>query len=117
MKVIKTKELGFDPCSLNYFSNGEYLAVGGSDKKATMWSREGALLGTIAEQKSWIWSARVRPRNNQIFVVTNDGNFAMYDIKFNMVHGLYQVSVTAKNEGPICIQRYDDECDYPALSD
>ncbi len=27
------RDLGFDPCSIGYFSNGEYLVIGGSDKK------------------------------------------------------------------------------------
>ena len=29
----KDRHLGFDPCSVSHFSNGEYLVVGGSDKK------------------------------------------------------------------------------------
>jgi intraflagellar transport protein 122 len=32
-QVTKDKELGFDPCTISYFSNGEYLVIGGSDRK------------------------------------------------------------------------------------
>lgn len=28
----KDKSLGFDPLSISYFSNGEYLAISGTDK-------------------------------------------------------------------------------------
>ena len=29
----KERDLGFDPCSLTYYVNGEYLLIGGSGKK------------------------------------------------------------------------------------
>lgn len=41
--------LDFDPCTLAYFSNGEYLCVGGSDRKVALWTREGVRLNVIAE--------------------------------------------------------------------
>lgn len=32
-KVGKDRHLGYDPCCLSFFSKGEYLVIGGSDKK------------------------------------------------------------------------------------
>ncbi|CAN0427206.1 unnamed protein product, partial [Discosporangium mesarthrocarpum] len=32
----KDRQLTFNPCSLSYISRGSYLAVGGSDRKATL---------------------------------------------------------------------------------
>ena len=32
-QVGKDRHLGYDPCCLNFFSKGEYLVIGGSDKK------------------------------------------------------------------------------------
>ena len=31
------------------------MAIGGSDKKVTLWNRDGVLLGTIGEVKDWVW--------------------------------------------------------------
>lgn len=33
VQIGKDKELGYDPCTLSFFSNGEYLCMGGSDRK------------------------------------------------------------------------------------
>ncbi|KAK2571545.1 Intraflagellar transport protein 122-like protein [Acropora cervicornis] len=41
--VGKDRHLGYDPCCLSFFSKGEYLVIGGSDKKAL-----GCQDGTIA---------------------------------------------------------------------
>ncbi len=32
-QVGKDRELGYDPCTISYFSNGEYIVIGGSDRK------------------------------------------------------------------------------------
>ena len=32
----RDKQLGHDPCCVSHFSNGEYICVGGSDRKATL---------------------------------------------------------------------------------
>jgi intraflagellar transport protein 122 len=32
-QISKDRDLDFDPCSIAYFSNGEYLVIGGSDRK------------------------------------------------------------------------------------
>ncbi len=34
MQKAKDRELGFDPCCVSYFSNGEYLVVSGTDRRA-----------------------------------------------------------------------------------
>ena len=36
LKVGKDRYLGYDPCCLSYFSKGEYLIIGGSDKKVSL---------------------------------------------------------------------------------
>ena len=49
------KKLGFDPCCVRHFSNGEYICVGGSDKKASLFTKDGVRLTAIAERDDWIW--------------------------------------------------------------
>jgi len=82
--------LDFDPCSIDFFSNGDYFVLGGSGKKVQLWSREGIFLGDLGEREDWIWSIAVRPRQNNVVVGCNDGTVMMYQVVFSTVHGLYQ---------------------------
>mgnify|MGYP000585963297 FL=1 len=84
------KELGFDPCCMNFFGNGEFLVIGGSDKKVTLWTKDGVKLGVIGEGKDWFWSCKVRPKHNCVAVGSNEGTISMYQLSFNIVHGLYK---------------------------
>lgn len=86
----KDRRLDFDPCTLSYFSNGEYLVVGGSDKAATLMTKEGIKLTTIAEREDWVWCAKPRPKQNYVAVGCNSGTIAVYQLIFSTVHGLYQ---------------------------
>lgn len=67
--------LGFDPCCVSYFSKGEYLLVGGSNKACLLYTREGVKLGTIGEQSSWVWCCAARPDSN--FVVRDVEEFVI----------------------------------------
>ena len=89
-QIGKDKDLGYDPCTLSYFSNGEYLTVGGTDRKVALCTKEGTRLTTIAERDNWVWCARPRPKQNFIAVGCEDGSIAMYQLIFSTVHGLYQ---------------------------
>jgi len=82
--------LDFDPCSIDFFSNGDYFVLGGSGKKVQLWSREGVFLGDLGEREDWIWSVAVRPKQNNVVVGCNDGTVMMYQVVFSTVHGLYQ---------------------------
>ena len=77
------------PCSISSFSDGEFIIVAGSDKKATLMTRDGVKLNTVAEAKDWVWNAAVRPRSSSVAVVTNGGTIALHNITFSTVHGLY----------------------------
>eukprot|EP01064_Diplonema_japonicum_P000248 TRINITY_DN10184_c2_g1_i1.p1 TRINITY_DN10184_c2_g1~~TRINITY_DN10184_c2_g1_i1.p1 ORF type:complete len:1221 (+),score=188.38 TRINITY_DN10184_c2_g1_i1:64-3726(+) len=89
-QIGRDRHLGFDPCCVSYFSNGEYLLIGGSDKKVSLWTKEGVRLSTITEVDDWVWSVKQRPKLNFIAMGTNDGLIAMYQLVFSTVHGLYQ---------------------------
>jgi intraflagellar transport protein 122 len=86
----KDRKLDFDPCSLGYCGDGEYLVLGGSDHKATLWTKEGVRLNTVSEQKDWVWAVAPRPKTNDIAVGTNDGEIAVVSMIFNTVHGLHK---------------------------
>jgi intraflagellar transport protein 122 len=85
----KDKELGFDPASLGYFANGEYLVVGGSDGKVVMFTSEGVRLQSVVERPDWMWACKVRPTGNFIGWGCNDGSLGVSQVLFSTVHGLY----------------------------
>jgi intraflagellar transport protein 122 len=89
-QVGSDKDLGFDPCSIAFYPTGEYMAIGGSDKKMTLWNKDGVLLGTVAEFNQWIWATAVNPVSKNVFAGTNNGLMSVHNIEFMTVHGLYQ---------------------------
>lgn len=66
-QIGKDKFLTFDPCCISYFPKGEYIVFAGSDKQASLYTKDGVRLGTIGEQNSWVWTCHVKPDSN--FVV------------------------------------------------
>lgn len=65
------------------------MAISGSDKKITLWNKEGVLIGTIGEMKSWCWGVTCKPNDKMIFGADNNGQITMFKTEFNTVHGLY----------------------------
>eukprot|EP00761_Pharyngomonas_kirbyi_P010486 gb/GECH01010506.1/.p1 GENE.gb/GECH01010506.1/~~gb/GECH01010506.1/.p1 ORF type:complete len:1200 (+),score=262.07 gb/GECH01010506.1/:1-3600(+) len=86
----RDKYLHFDPCFVEYFNNGEYICVGGSDKKVTLWTKHGIKLTTAATRDKWLWCAKQRPDHNFVAAGTNEGQVSMHKLYFSTVHGLYQ---------------------------
>ena len=56
--------LGYDPCFVSWFSKGEFVLAGGSNKQCNIYSRDGVQLGVVGELPSWVFSAEVRPDAN-----------------------------------------------------
>jgi len=86
----RDRQLGHDPCCVSHFGNGEYICLGGSDRKATLWTKEGVRLSTMAEREEWLWTVVPRPNANFVAVGCNDGTITMYSLVFSTVHGLYR---------------------------
>ena len=86
---LSSKNLGYNPCDLNFTKDGEYFVIGGSNRKVTLMTAKGISLGEVAERESWVWSCTPRPGKNFVAVGANDGNISMYQQIFNTVHGLY----------------------------
>ncbi|XP_060691773.1 intraflagellar transport protein 122 homolog [Hemiscyllium ocellatum] len=89
-QIGKDRALNFDPCCVSYFSKGEYIVMGGSDKQVSLYTKDGVRLGSIGEQQSWVWTCRVKPDSNYVVVGCQDGTIAFYQIIFSTVHGLYK---------------------------
>ncbi|XP_063076713.1 intraflagellar transport protein 122 homolog isoform X2 [Engraulis encrasicolus] len=89
-QIGKDRQLNYDPCCVSYFSKGEYIVMGGSDKQASLYTKDGVRLGPISEQNSWVWTCRVKPDSNYVVVGCQDGTIAFFQLIFSTVHGLYK---------------------------
>ncbi|XP_068600570.1 intraflagellar transport protein 122 homolog [Brachionichthys hirsutus] len=89
-QIGKDRNLTYDPCCVSYFSKGEYIVMGGSDKQASLYTKDGVRLGTIGEQNAWVWTCRVKPDSNFVVLGCQDGTLACYQLIFSTVHGLYK---------------------------
>jgi intraflagellar transport protein 122 len=90
VQLGKDREIKHDPCSLSYFGDGEYILLGGSDKKVSMFTKEGVFLAVVAERDDWVWSVKARPKQKFLAVGCNDGTIATFQTLFSTVHGLFQ---------------------------
>ncbi|XP_074769941.1 intraflagellar transport protein 122 homolog isoform X3 [Athene noctua] len=89
-QVGKDRLLNFDPCCVSYFTKGEYILLGGSDKQVSLFTKDGVRLGTIGEQSSWVWTCKVKPDSNYVVIGCQDGTISFYQLIFSTVHGLYK---------------------------
>ena len=51
-QVSKERALGFDPCCVSFFSKGEYLLLGGSNKASMLYTKDGVKLGKLGS-RNW----------------------------------------------------------------
>ncbi|XP_054834278.1 intraflagellar transport protein 122 homolog [Eublepharis macularius] len=89
-QIGKDRVLNFDPCCVSYFSKGEYILLGGSDKQVSLYTKDGVRLGTIGEQSTWVWTCKAKPDSNYVAVGSQDGTISFYQLIFSTVHGLYK---------------------------
>ena len=82
------------------------MALGGSDKKVTLWNKDGVHLGTLAQMQDWVWSVSVCPSNegtvhtaggmqiagnkSRIFSGANNGAISSTSLEVSQINGLYQ---------------------------
>lgn len=85
----KDKNLGYDPCAISHFGSGEYVIMGGSNKQVQLWTADGTQMGSICQKEGWIWSCKAKPNQPYVAVGSADGTITMYQIAFDIVHGLY----------------------------
>ena len=88
-QIGNDKKVGFDPWSISYFSNGQYLVIGGTNKKLTLWNKEGVKLGEIRKMNDWIFSCACMLDKNKVLGSTNQGELVVYDVDFLSVHDMY----------------------------
>ncbi len=70
------KKLSFDPLHIDFHSGGEFYVLSGTNKKASLYTREGGFLIDICEKNDWIWCAKLRSKEMFVSVSTNDGDIS-----------------------------------------
>ena len=88
-RVGSAQRLGYDPCDVSFFGEGDCVVVGGANREARLATVAGVHLGVVCEKKSWVWCARQRPGANAVAVGCEDGSVSMHTLSFGTVHGLY----------------------------
>lgn len=89
-QVGRERGLGFDPLRVSYLSNGEYILICGTNKKCSLYTKEGVFVGHISEQESWVWCCSTKEDSTHVAVGSQDGIAAYYEVGFSTVHGLYR---------------------------
>ncbi|KAK7247740.1 intraflagellar transport-like protein [Aureococcus anophagefferens] len=87
-QYLKERRVHFYPCSLGYFTGGQYMVIGGSDKRASLCTREAVRLKNICELDEWVWSLAVRPRQPAVAVGSYGGAISMWTVEFDAVYAL-----------------------------
>ena len=101
---LKARKLHFYPVSLSFFSDGEFMVIGGSDKRATLCTREAVRLCCITEAPEWVWSVKAQPYPVVVgpdhlkrahlapLVATGcyGGSLRVSSLNFGLVHSLYK---------------------------
>ncbi|GAB1599701.1 intraflagellar transport protein 122 homolog [Argonauta hians] len=84
-------KLGYDPCFIRWFHNGEYIIAGGSDKQCHLYSKVGLKLDTIGnEEKSWVTCSAVLGNTDTVVTGTEGGMIHYYHVSMSTIHGLYK---------------------------
>ena len=93
-KVQHEKKLHYYPTSISYTFNqalkSSYLIVTGSNKKALVYSREGAKLMEVCEKDTWVWCADGNGELDTVAIGDQQGSIDYVKVNFDKVHSLYK---------------------------
>lgn len=86
----KSRKLGFNPCSISYLNEGTYIAIGGSNRRATFYTKDGVRLSTVCETKAWVWAVSGRSGHDELAVGCDDGAILVQKLQFRTVTAMYE---------------------------
>jgi len=94
-KAHTERSLKFYPTSItlagnNAASKSHYLILSGSDRKVSLYSKEGIRLADLVTKESWVWGAAYQPAYERILLGSNTGKIDVLQLKFETVHSLYR---------------------------
>uniref|UniRef100_T1G248 Intraflagellar transport protein 122 homolog n=1 Tax=Helobdella robusta TaxID=6412 RepID=T1G248_HELRO len=96
--LYKERDLGFDACFISWYgARGEFILIGGSNRKVNLYSKEGHFLTMIVEKQSWIWSAKKSPNSEFLALCGQDGCLSLQNLQIAQVHNYYRDRYTYRD--------------------
>lgn len=93
-KAQTERSLRYYPCSLSLAGGGgtksHFMVIAGSNKKVTLYSKEGIRLTELAVKDSWVWSAACQPGSDKVVLGTDTGAIDVLHMRFDAVHALFK---------------------------
>ncbi|KAJ1434177.1 hypothetical protein B484DRAFT_394171 [Ochromonadaceae sp. CCMP2298] len=93
-KLMTEKQLKYYPCSVTYAGNpltkSSYLLISGSNRKVTLYSREGARLSEVCLKDSWIWACAAHGESDLLAMGSHTGGIDVMKMNFDSVHALFK---------------------------
>ncbi|CAM9229049.1 unnamed protein product [Ascophyllum nodosum] len=103
--------------SISYLNGGSYIAIGGSNRKANLCTKEGVLLSTVCEANAWVWAVSGRPGHDELAVGCDDGAIQVYKLQFRNVTAIYEERYAYReNMSDVIVQHLlsEQKAKYPA---
>ncbi len=91
-KLHSEKTLKSYPCSISlagpHGNKFNYLIVSGSDKKVSIYSRDGVKLSDLHTSDSWVWSNACHAGLEKVFSGSDSGEICAMQMSFDAIHAL-----------------------------
>jgi intraflagellar transport protein 122 len=88
-QVGKDRQLNYDPCSVNHFGTGDYVLMGGSNKKVQLWTCEGILVDEVCQREGWVWSCKAQPNSPYFAIGSDDGTISVQQLSFDTIDAFF----------------------------
>ena len=90
-------KIEFDPCCISFAPEKQYMFVGGTHCKVSMFTPSGQFIHHVAEQSDWIWSIDASRSSKHVTTGTNNGLISCHKLIISTVHGLYGSKYAFRN--------------------
>ncbi len=96
---LSENTLEYIPCSLSYLggnnisknSGGGCILVGGSNKRVSIFNKEGICLGDLCgEMGGWAWAVKASPKFNSVSIGCHNGSIKVVALKFTPAFSLHE---------------------------
>ncbi|KAJ3336316.1 hypothetical protein HDU93_003092 [Gonapodya sp. JEL0774] len=89
-QIGRDRGLGCEPNILTVANTGEYILVGGSDRKLSLWTTEGVRVDEICSFDGAVRACRISSNRNELAVGCDDGTVAIYRLTFEDVIDVFK---------------------------
>ncbi|KXS11002.1 hypothetical protein M427DRAFT_115320 [Gonapodya prolifera JEL478] len=79
-QIGRDRNLSCDPTSVAVASSGQYLVIGGSDRKVSLWTCEGARITDVCDCTAPVRACTSRPQSEDFAVGCDDGTLQLFRV-------------------------------------